>query len=42
MNTAILTIDDVASRNTPAIVDYLAEKGIRAILKCCYTDILGI
>ena len=32
MNTAILTIDDVASRNTPAIVDYLAEKGIRAVM----------
>lgn len=32
MNTALLTIDDVSSRNTPAIVDYLCEKGIRAIL----------
>ncbi|MBR5288801.1 MAG: polysaccharide deacetylase family protein [Clostridia bacterium] len=32
MNTALLTIDDVASSNTPAIVDYLNEKGIRAIL----------
>ena len=29
---AILTIDDVPSKNTPAIVDYLAEKGIRPIL----------
>lgn len=32
MNTALLTIDDIASRNTPAIVDYLKEKGITAIL----------
>ncbi len=32
MNSAVLTIDDIASRNTPAIVDYLEEKGIRAIL----------
>ena len=24
---AILTIDDIASANTPAIVDYLNEKG---------------
>ncbi len=32
MNTAILTIDDIASKNTPAIVDYLNEKGIKAIL----------
>lgn len=32
MIRALLTIDDVASRNTPAIVDYLAKKGIRAIL----------
>lgn len=31
MNTALLTIDDIASKNTPAIVDYLNEKGIRAI-----------
>lgn len=29
---AVLTIDDVASRNTPAIVDYLNAKGIQAIL----------
>ena len=28
---ALLTVDDVASRNTPALVDYLREKGIRAI-----------
>ena len=27
-----LTIDDIASANTPAIVDYLCEKGIPAIL----------
>ena len=32
MNTALLTIDDIASQNTPAIVDYLLEKDIRAIL----------
>ena len=31
MNTALLTIDDIASKNTPAIVDYLKEKGIRPI-----------
>ena len=29
---ALLTIDDVSSQNTPEIVDYLKEKGIRAIL----------
>lgn len=28
MNTALLTIDDFSSKNTPAIVDYLKEKGI--------------
>jgi peptidoglycan/xylan/chitin deacetylase (PgdA/CDA1 family) len=32
MNTAILTIDDISSKNTPAIVDYLKEKNIKAIL----------
>lgn len=32
MNTALLTIDDFASRNTPALVDYLTEKGICPIL----------
>lgn len=32
MNTALLTIDDISSKNTPAIVDYLNEKGIKAIL----------
>lgn len=32
MNTALLTIDDIASRNTPMLVDYLTEKGIRPIL----------
>lgn len=32
MNRAILTIDDIASGNTPALVDYLKEKGIPAIL----------
>ena len=29
---AILTIDDIASVNTPAIVDYLNEKGITALM----------
>lgn len=32
MNTALLTIDDVPSRNTPAIVDYLKVKDIKAVL----------
>lgn len=32
MNSAVLTIDDIASKNTSAMVDYLAEKGIRAIM----------
>jgi peptidoglycan/xylan/chitin deacetylase (PgdA/CDA1 family) len=32
MNTAILTIDDVPSKNTPAIVNMLQEKGITAVL----------
>lgn len=32
MNSGILTIDDISSKNTPAIVDYLKEKGIKAIL----------
>ncbi len=32
MNSAILTIDDIASKNTPAIVDYLCEKNIRAVM----------
>ena len=32
MNTALLTIDDISSKNTPAIVDYLKEKGIKAVL----------
>lgn len=31
MNTALLTIDDFSSGNTPAIVDYLKEKGIKII-----------
>lgn len=31
MNTALLTIDDFASKNTPAIVDYLKERGIKPI-----------
>ena len=32
MNSGMLTIDDIASKITPAIVDYLNEKGICAIL----------
>lgn len=31
MNTALLTIDDFSAKNTPAIVDFLKEKGIKAI-----------
>ena len=30
MNTVLFTIDDVSSRNTPAIVDALCERGITA------------
>ena len=32
MKHAVLTIDDIASKNTPAIVDYLVEKKIPAIM----------
>ena len=32
MIRALLTIDDVSSNNTPAIVDYLCEKNIKAIM----------
>lgn len=32
MSTAILTIDDIASGNTPAMVDYLNSKGITAVM----------
>ena len=32
MIKAILTIDDIASKNTPAIVDYLCDKGIRVVM----------
>ncbi len=32
MSTAILTIDDIASKNTPAIVDYLYQKKIQAVM----------
>ena len=31
MNTALLTIDDFASKNTPAMVDYFKKKGIKPI-----------
>ena len=32
MTSALLTIDDIASKNTPAIIDYLTEKNIPAIM----------
>ena len=32
MINAVLTIDDIASKNTPALVDYLVEKGIKALM----------
>lgn len=32
MIEAVLTIDDIASANTPALVDYLVEKGIPALM----------
>lgn len=32
MIKAVLTIDDIASGNTPAIADYLNEKGIRCVM----------
>lgn len=32
MIKAVLTIDDIASGNTPAIADYLKEKGIRCVM----------
>lgn len=32
MSKAILTIDDIASANTPAMVDYLCDRGIPAIM----------
>ena len=32
MKHAVLTIDDIGSKNTPAIVDYLCEKKIPAIM----------
>lgn len=32
MIKALLTIDDVSSANTPAIVDYLCEKNIKAVM----------
>lgn len=32
MIKALLTMDDLASRNTPAIVDYLEEKNIPVIM----------
>ena len=34
MNTAILTIDDFPSANTPSIVDYLKSHNIRVIFFC--------
>ena len=35
MISAVLTIDDVASNNTPAIADYLESRGIQAIMFAC-------
>jgi peptidoglycan/xylan/chitin deacetylase (PgdA/CDA1 family) len=32
MIKAVLTIDDISSKNTPAIVDYLCDKGIKAVM----------
>ncbi len=32
MSTAVLTIDDIASANTPQIVDYLCKKNIKAVM----------
>ena len=32
MIRAILTIDDISSKNTPEIVDFLCEKGITAVM----------
>ena len=32
MIKAVLTIDDIASANTPALVDYLVEKHIPALM----------
>lgn len=32
MITAVLTIDDIASENTPAIVDHLVSKGIKCVM----------
>lgn len=39
MNTVLLTIDDIASRNTPAIVDDLCERGITAIMFATGTNV---
>lgn len=32
MKSAVLTIDDIASKNTPAIVDYLVKNNIEALM----------
>jgi len=32
MIKAVLTIDDISSKNTPQIVDYLVENGIKAVM----------
>lgn len=39
MNSAILTIDDFSSANTPAMVDYLKEKNIKAIFFATGADV---
>ena len=41
MYSGILTIDDIASKNTPAIVDYLRSKNIRAILFATGENVLN-
>ena len=39
MNSGILTIDDFSSANTPAMVDYLKEKQIKAIFFATGADV---
>lgn len=41
MNSVLLTIDDFSSGNTPAIVDYLKEKGIKAIFFATGKNVLN-
>lgn len=39
MMKVTLTIDDIASKNTPAIVDYLQENGIQAVMFAVGTNV---